>query len=442
MRLGKAANQWRVYRALIDVGFSVTDFTIINVLGDDLQRTPEGQAILDAWSELSIYYGISAISEAVIRNSLNKLKRNVDVMVARGNLLDQNGATLRSLTSDEKGKLVKLYEDFELKTGFKAVGGADAGFDGISRELRDYLDDLPPTTANRFWDELYDTDLWRDFMRDADNQVDLYIAWNILDDVKSTLSRNIQAIEKIDFLKSKGLTDVQLKNLGSLNDIKALEIAENFTLKTIVLNDKLDDLITNTFSANSRSELATWGSQYGFNTDLISQLEKLSLSNRLDQPEGMLVFFNSQLTKRFENPGYVGQLNEAIRQINAGSIVRIEGGADIIDLSNSKAYQYKAFASPTLDKFKSNLQSASKQFTTEEVVTSYDKIAKLKVLNSSNPTYLMSSDELLYVLQRYLDDNALNATGDNLRALTEIQVENGNGLYRYKIETTLVIKLN
>jgi hypothetical protein len=266
-------------------------------------------------------------------------------------------------------------------------------------------------------------------------------AWKVLNDAGTSLRTNLTALSKIDFLKTKKLTDIQLKNIGALNDIKAIEIAENFNLRSTTLNDNLDELITNTFNANSRAELATWSSQYGFNTDLVSQLEKLSLTSKLDQPESMLTFFNSQLTKRFENPGYVAQLNEAIKCLDAGSTIRIEGGADIIDLTNSKAYQFKAFTSSTLDKFQSNLQSAAKQFTTEQAPSGYDKIAKIKVLNSSNPTYTMNSDELRSVLQNYMDNNALNTTGDNLKALTEIQVENGNGLFRYTIENTLVLKI-
>lgn len=313
----------------------------------------------------------------------------------------------------------------------------NSNLDAFGSQLIQKLDDVK---LKSFANDFKNADV-ADLNKLAANNGKLVDSWKVLFEANSTLSGNITAIQKIDFLKTKGLSDLQLKNIGGLNDIKAVEIAENFNLRSTALNDNLDELITNTFNANSRAELATWSSQYGFKTDLVSQLEKLSLSSKLDQPESMLTFFNSQLTKRFENPGYVAQLNEAIKHLDAGSIIRIEGGADIIDLTNSKAYQYKAFTSPALDKFKSNLQSAAKQFTTEQAPSGYDKIAKLKVLDGSNPTYSMTSDELRSVLQNYMDSNALNATGDNLRALTEIQVENGNGLFRYTIENTLVLKI-
>ncbi len=331
---------------------------------------------------------------------------------------------------DELGSLIST-----VKQKFALTGIPSSWFDDLSEALLQKLKGIP---SNQIDDFAGDLNAIENAIKQKPELVD---SWKLLFEANSTLSGNIAAIQKIDFLKTKGLTDLQLKNIGGLNDIKAVEIAENFNLRSTALNDNLDELITNTFNANSRAELATWSIQYGFNTDLVSQLEKLSLSSKLDQPESMLTFFNSQLTKRFENPGYVAQLNEAIKHLDAGSTIRIEGGADIIDLTNSKAYQYKAFTSPTLDKFKSNLQSAAKQFTTEQAPSGYDKIAKLKVLDSSNPTYPMTSDELQSVLQNYMDSNALNATGDNLKALTEIQVENGNGLFRYTIENTLVLKI-
>lgn len=109
---------------------------------------------------------------------------------------------------------------------------------------------------------------------------DLFDSWKILNDANSSLSGNINAIEKIGFLKTKGLPD-QLKNITGLNDIKAIEIAENFNLKSSVLNDYLDQLSTNTFNANSRSELVTWKVQCGFNTDLVLCLKSSLLLRSL-----------------------------------------------------------------------------------------------------------------------------------------------------------------
>lgn len=57
--------------------------------------------------------------------------------------------------------------------------------------------------------------------------------WKILDDGGTILRRNIVVLDKIEFLKfQKGLTDVQLTNIGKLNDIKAIDLVSKLAKRS------------------------------------------------------------------------------------------------------------------------------------------------------------------------------------------------------------------
>ncbi len=265
-------------------------------------------------------------------------------------------------------------------------------------------------------------------------------SWEALAE-SSILRKDLDALTKMTSLQKKGLTYEQVRNIGKIGDKKAIDIANNFTNKTTELNDGLDLLIKNTFAAVQRTELDNWYNTFGVRKDLVTMLDKLSTTNKLEDPGSILIFFNSQLTKRFDNPGYVAQLEEAIAKIDAGSIVRLEsGGLDIIDVTNLKAFEYKAFTSADLAKLNDNLKSAAEQLSQAQSINNYSKIAKVKVLNSANPAYSMSNTNLLANLQNYLNNNLTNTVGNNLRALNEIQIVNAGGnILRCKIENNIVI---
>jgi hypothetical protein len=266
-------------------------------------------------------------------------------------------------------------------------------------------------------------------------------AWDILRKAKTSFYNDILLLKKIDFLKVKGLSFNQLVTIAELKNVRAITIAENFVNKTTDLNADLADLIKNTFIANSRSELNSWSSQFGINTDLIGMLEKLSMTNKLDKPQTIVTFFNSQLTKRFDNPGYVEQLNEAIRQIDAGNTIRLEDGVDIVDVTNLKLLEYKAPNSDNIDVLKSNLKSAANQFSNFTTLPSgYSKIAKIKILNTSNPTSIMSQNDLKDYLQAYINANLTNGSSvvGNIAFLDEIQILNANGLTRFKLINNII----
>jgi len=116
----QARESWRLYRAAIDLGVSVTDFTINNVLEDDLKKSPQGRLILSYWNQLTLYYGVASITDAVFTSALNNLKKEVDDIALRKEFIDDNG-TKRTITDDEIDDLESLYKDFESKTGVKAI---------------------------------------------------------------------------------------------------------------------------------------------------------------------------------------------------------------------------------------------------------------------------------------------------------------------------------
>ena len=116
----QAREAWRLYRAAIDLGVSVTDFTMNNVLEDDLKRSPQGRLILSYWNQLTLYYGVASITDAVFTSALNNLKKEVDDIALRGEFVEDSG-TKRTITDNEIDDLESLYKDFESKAGVKAT---------------------------------------------------------------------------------------------------------------------------------------------------------------------------------------------------------------------------------------------------------------------------------------------------------------------------------
>ena len=94
-----------------------------------------------------------------------------------------------------------------LKTGFKAVGAAEKSFDGMTKATKALLDERPVATANKVWDEVYSSTLWREHLKNAENQVDLVNAWKHASDAFADGSKfiaDIPTLDKISKLASEG----------------------------------------------------------------------------------------------------------------------------------------------------------------------------------------------------------------------------------------------
>ncbi len=172
----------RLYKALIDIGVAVTDFGISNVLEDDLQKSPAGKEILNVWSEITLYYGLVTITDAVLQSALNKLSYRVNKAVVEGNILDENGNVIKNLTVQDKNQLRALVTNLEQTTGLRAG-------EAISAEILVQKYNLPGNTVSKIndWniDYLYELDaaLSNSALKDVMAQdLELFEVWKIMKD--------------------------------------------------------------------------------------------------------------------------------------------------------------------------------------------------------------------------------------------------------------------
>ncbi|POR14079.1 hypothetical protein BWK58_15465 [Flavobacterium columnare] len=178
---------------------------------------------------------------------------------------------------------------------------------------------------------------------------------------------------------------------------------------------------------------------------MFDKLKKISASTHLKNPEKVVEWITGKINKRLDNPGYIEQLNEAIKMIDKKLDVIFEEGGDIIDLNNRTAYQIKAIHASRRDmeSFKNNLKSAANQFITESTPNGYRKFIKIKFVNPESQLYYKNLREFRNELQKYYNAVKNNdVVGSNLLAVDEIQIENKIGKFRYEIKDDVVFILN
>jgi hypothetical protein len=258
-------------------------------------------------------------------------------------------------------------------------------------------------------------------------------AWNGLFTAPDFIRRNVTILGKADELLAAGFTKVDLDFLsGTVNKLKNRNIP----------NADLEKLTEYALEARKHTD------QYsGLNieTDLFKQIDELASSTKFKNPEDLKQFMSEQqlLQNIADNPGNLEALNEAVRVLKNGDEVLLEGKGvlkgDIVNVTKTESIQYKAFTGTGPSTTTTNLKKAADQFNTEPAAAGYKKIAKLKILESGNPQFSNSVDQLRLKLQQYMDANATNAIGDNLRALDQIRIDNATGLHKFRVENTLVV---
>jgi hypothetical protein len=135
----EAGKSWRYYRALIDLGVSVSDFAINNVLEDKLKQSPTGQQFLGLWNQITLFYGVVSISDAVLRSSVNDLKRVAEDLTTNKKLYDQDGKLLKELSDSDVSDINKTVEDLEIKMGIKGLTNGPTSFvEGSVNGVRRY----------------------------------------------------------------------------------------------------------------------------------------------------------------------------------------------------------------------------------------------------------------------------------------------------------------
>ncbi len=256
--------------------------------------------------------------------------------------------------------------------------------------------------------------------------------WDGLFTAPDFIGRNVTILSKADELLAAGFTKVDLDFLsGTVNKLKNRNIP----------NADLEKLTEYALEARKHTD------QYsGLNieTDLFKQVDELVSSSKFKNPEDLKAFLSEQqlLQNIADNPGNLEALNEAVRVLKNGDEVLLEGKGvlkgDIVNITKAESIQYKAFTGIGQSTTTNNLKKAAEQFLTEPPASGYKKIAKLKILDSGNPQFNSTVVELKNKLQQYLNQNISNSTGDNLRALTQIRVDNAFGLSKFEIINNVV----
>ncbi len=245
------------------------------------------------------------------------------------------------------------------------------------------------------------------------------------------LRKNVTTLIEIDKLLSAttiGETDLEFF-IAALNELKLRGISD-------------EDLIEiGEYTIKAQVYTFQWNI-YNVETDLLGQIYKLAASPNYKNPEALVPFIKNPglaATVR-DNPGTLEQLNEAVRLIGEGKMVKLEDIAkdgDIVNLTDGISFQYKAYTGASNSAFNDNLKKAAKQFNSEP--TNLDKIVKIKILNTNSLMYNSSAQALRNQIQTIFNSNSDVAS--NLNELKEIHIENASGLLRFEIVNDIVFIL-
>ncbi len=265
-------------------------------------------------------------------------------------------------------------------------------------------------------------------------------AWGGLFKAPDFIRRSEMILEKANELLEIGFTKIDLSILsGSLSKLKNRNIP----------NKDLEEIAEYALEARKHTNQY---SSLNIETDLFKQIDVLASSSKFKNPEDLRQYLSKEqlLQNIADNPGNLEQLNEGVRVLKKGYDILLEGRrklrGDVVNITKLESIQYKAITGVGPSTNNSNLRKAAEQFKTEFSVEQaregYKKIVKLKILEPGNPQFNSNVNQLRLKIQQYIDANSTNSIGDNLRALTQIRIENGTGLYKFKIVNTLVIIVN
>lgn len=149
---------WLVSKSLLDLGFSLGDITLTAGLGEELNKTPQGQQFLDQWNTIQLYYGIGSLAETGLSTVVYKLYDNYREL-KMWKQLDANAEKEldEMVLGIEKTTGLKRLENLLARAGKKIVGEKNLlDIDipvGHFRKLRTLGDngEIVVHTARDFW---------------------------------------------------------------------------------------------------------------------------------------------------------------------------------------------------------------------------------------------------------------------------------------------------
>ncbi len=240
-------------------------------------------------------------------------------------------------------------------------------------------------------------------------------AWKVLHDAGTDLRLNPDALAKVSFLKSKNLTDAQLTNIGQLNDIKAINVADNLAKRTApplpqsvldeldIIAEKAKAIEIHESNIMNKLEELTSNANYKNPTDLKSNLEHGLASMNSPEP----------------SRGFVTELNEAIRDLTDGETIalgkkNIYGNElDVVSESGQWLKECKRMSSSNPNKFSDQLKNIGKKFNTDSKLNLGERDfyknngglrGIIEIENPSNPLFSESFGQVQNRVQQYINN--------------------------------------
>ena len=220
-------------------------------------------------------------------------------------------------------------------------------------------------------------------------------AWDILDNAGTVLAKNPDALQKIHFLKDRGLTEFQLEAIGSIDDIRAIEIAENIakrntpSVSPAVLSE-LDVIV----------EFAKEVELKFNDLDVMDDLKNLTFDPNYKNPNDLKDWLKG--AKGNDSPTFRLELDEAMfglsdgETISLGKINQYNNELDVVGESGQWLKECKMINSSNSNKFKDRLKAIGEKFNDNAKLNLGDRDfyrfngglkGVLKIDNPSNPVY-------------------------------------------------------
>jgi hypothetical protein len=259
------------------------------------------------------------------------------------------------------------------------------------------------------------------------NNVHLVENWSFLVNGPERLKRSVIVIQATEEFHLAGFINADFETI--------FEISNKLALKQIT-NLQNCEAIEGTMLSAARAKNLSYT---GINKDVLGQLDfAVSSSHYLNtglDTRGLMVSMDIQLNT--SKPGFLEQLNEGFKRLELNHDIKIESlddGSDILDFTASEAIQMKSVTSSSSQVFKDNLYEAMGQFATEIPPVGFNKVADIRLRNSSIPQFNSSQSGIRDALQD-MYDNGSSAFRGKVEQMKYFDITNNAGNFRYEFIT-------
>ncbi len=256
-------------------------------------------------------------------------------------------------------------------------------------------------------------------------------AWKVLDEAGSSLRTNIIALGKIDFLKTHGLSDAQLLKIAQLDDIKAINIADDLAKRTnpsVPLNQL--DLIPSNAKALE-----------GVRPTIMDEIGSMSSNPNLKNPDALHGFLsNAKNSGNINKTGWKYELDVANEKLGNGANIEFsrkvaDKEIDILDYTASRIVEVKSYSSGNwttiAKKFGDDVGAQIEKIDATLKSQFAEHVGRVRIESSGNAVWNSANKQgLIQEIQKVTNDYpwsaGVKAKMDNM---THIVIENSTGIH-------------